>query len=704
MLSKLSISRLVISIFLVIVASLITLSAKSIIDALGEKRAAEKISFSNKIGKLLIAAAGDWAAERDAIGSVVVSMDAAPSGLLVMAKGRRQSGNKALAEALELLGTDVLNSHQKNLINDTRKILGEVEKLREMADADIIKPMVDRENPSMAMAWHPAVTRLIVASQQLRVGSEFIPGNTNVLLPLFDYLKDAVWEMNEFAGQERAIVGRAIASGSPIRPGQIQQLAAAAGRIESAWRSIKNIAGRQEVEEWAPDISAHIADVESRFFGDYRKVFDSVYRAGTARKRKPYPLTSSQWYTAANEAIDTILGMGTSVGHNTDRLTQEISGTANRTLAVSVVMALIVTAFATAGIMVIQIRALKPIRKMSGVIGNLARQEYDVEVDGQERCDEIGEISRSIVVLRDELLRGKELAAARLREEKAKAKRAEAITMLTSSFESDVSGILNDVMSGSGVMCSNADHMSEVVCETERQSNEMHQASSKVLESVSSVASATEELTSSIDEIGQQVNISSQVANAAVNETEQAKQKVHGLSEAVQKIEAVLDLITNIADQTNLLALNATIEAARAGEAGKGFAVVASEVKSLASQTSKATEEIGSYVSDVQVSSSDAVAAIKGISKIIQEVEEAASNIAAAIEEQGAATREIPQSTEKAAGGTRDLAVNIDGVSSIASQAKQTSSEVNSASESLASRVDNLNDMLAEFLREIRAA
>ena len=58
-------------------------------------------------------------------------------------------------------------------------------------------------------------------------------------------------------------------------------------------------------------------------------------------------------------------------------------------------------------------------------------------------------------------------------------------------------------------------------------------------------------------------------------------------SKQVEEINKLTDEILSISSQTNLLALNASIEAARAGEAGKGFAVVADQIRNLAEQSAK---------------------------------------------------------------------------------------------------------------------
>ena len=70
-------------------------------------------------------------------------------------------------------------------------------------------------------------------------------------------------------------------------------------------------------------------------------------------------------------------------------------------------------------------------------------------------------------------------------------------------------------------------------------------------------------------------------------------------SKQVEEINKLTDEILSISSQTNLLALNASIEAARAGEAGKGFAVVADEIRNLAEQSKDTVASIQGITQDV---------------------------------------------------------------------------------------------------------
>ncbi|MEK9846140.1 methyl-accepting chemotaxis protein, partial [Thalassospira sp.] len=237
-----------------------------------------------------------------------------------------------------------------------------------------------------------------------------------------------------------------------------------------------------------------------------------------------------------------------------------------------------------------------PIRKITDAMNDLAGGNKQVEIPGQERRDEIGNMSKAVLVFKQNMIRADELAAQEAEAVKVREQRARKISELTTGFDADISVVLKTLASAATEMQATATGMSSTAEETSRQSGIVAAAAEQASTNVQTVASATEELSASIAEINQQVSQSTAVAHRAVEDAEKTNAQVRGLAEAAQKIGDVVGLISDIAEQTNLLALNATIEAARAGDAGKGFAVVAAEVKNLATATSRATEDITAQI------------------------------------------------------------------------------------------------------------
>jgi methyl-accepting chemotaxis protein len=348
----------------------------------------------------------------------------------------------------------------------------------------------------------------------------------------------------------------------------------------------------------------------------------------------------------------------------------------------------------------------RPVVAMSKAMRELAAGNFEVQLPGLDRRDEVGQMAHAVQEFKLQAVAKAERETAE-REEKnrelASARRAE-LYSLADSFEAAVGSIIEIVGSASGELENSAVILTRSSAATQQLSTVVASASEETSANVQSVASATEEMAGSINEIGRQVSDSNRIANEAVDQAQKTDARIAELSLAASRIGDVTKLITTIAEQTNLLALNATIEAARAGDAGRGFAVVAQEVKALASQTAKATSEISTQIAGMQAATQDSVVAIKEISGTIGRVSEIAAAIAAAIEEQGAATQEIARNVQQAALGSTQVATSIADVNRGAGDTGSASSQVLSSAQLLSNENKRLKAEVAKFLATVRAA
>ena len=348
----------------------------------------------------------------------------------------------------------------------------------------------------------------------------------------------------------------------------------------------------------------------------------------------------------------------------------------------------------------------RPVVAMSKAMRELAAGNFDVQLPGLERGDEVGQMAHAVGEFKAQAIAKAERETAE-REEKNRelaAVRRTELHSLAERFETAVGNIIENVGSASTELENSAVILANSSAATQQLSTVVAAASEETSSNVQSVASATEEMAGSINEIGRQVADSNRIANEAVDQAEKTDARIAQLSLAASRIGDVTKLITTIAEQTNLLALNATIEAARAGDAGRGFAVVAQEVKALAAQTAKATSEISTQIAGMQAATQDSVLAIKEISGTIGRVSEIAAAIAAAIEEQGAATQEITRNVQQAAIGSTQVATSIADVNRGAGDTGSASSQVLSSAQLLSNENKRLKAEVVKFLATVRAA
>lgn len=198
----------------------------------------------------------------------------------------------------------------------------------------------------------------------------------------------------------------------------------------------------------------------------------------------------------------------------------------------------------------------------------------------------------------------------------------------------------------------------------------------------------------------------------------QADANINLLAEDAMKIGEITTVITKIADQTNLLALNAAIEAARAGEHGKGFAVVAEEVRLLADHSSQSANQIRELINRMQGTTSDTVHTIKVVKDNVdngnsltaatavqfQEILNSISDVTEKIQDIASTTEQLTDDfklvTEKYEDISRLSEVNSRNTTEIAAASEEqlaSMEEIQSASHSLITISESLNDMVNRF-------
>jgi methyl-accepting chemotaxis protein len=346
----------------------------------------------------------------------------------------------------------------------------------------------------------------------------------------------------------------------------------------------------------------------------------------------------------------------------------------------------------------------RPLNGLASVMKRLADGDTSAKIPATRANDEIGEMARTVIVFRDNMLERERLAAAQSEANQAREQRGEAIAATITRFEMSVDQALARLREAAQRLELTSTLLNGAADTVSAEAGKAEQRVGVASGNVTAAASSIEELAASIGEIAEQANRSTEVAGRAVKEAQRTVKTMSQLGDAATHIGQVVGLIQAIAGQTNLLALNATIEAARAGEAGRGFAVVASEVKSLASQTARATEEIAGQVGAIQSAVADAAQAIEHVNGVIDEISMIASTVAITVEEQNRAVAAIAEGVGRASEEARGGAEAMSRVAGASSDARSTAVDVKSLADALAVEAESLNGEIRRFLENVQAA
>lgn len=406
------------------------------------------------------------------------------------------------------------------------------------------------------------------------------------------------------------------------------------------------------------------------------------------------------------------------IGWDMTALSQE----ASRAQKVGMFAAIAVMLFVLAGLSFAIHRLLnKPVLGLTDTIRRLTKGEREIEVEDQQRADEIGVIATALSEFQTRLVAAEtletdnsnardrqQIAVTRLSENMAELANGNLRVRIDSSDETpfpeeydalrvnfnDVVEHLHSVLSA---LAQSAEVVQNGAAEISQSSEELSGRTEKQAATLEESAAALGNLTESVRLAAERAQKTKEAVLENREEAQKSGEIVQQAVSAMKEIEAssdqiakIIGVIDDIAFQTNLLALNAGVEAARAGEAGKGFAVVASEVRSLAQNATASAKEIKTLISmsTQQVETGSALVSRTG---------ESLASIVARVEKISQLISEIADSSIEQSNGLSEINTGINHLDRVTQQNAAHVEESTAASFNLRKESQVLSEFVTRF-------
>ncbi|MBY6139486.1 CHASE3 domain-containing protein [Leisingera daeponensis] len=358
------------------------------------------------------------------------------------------------------------------------------------------------------------------------------------------------------------------------------------------------------------------------------------------------------------------------------------------------------------------------IRRIVASMRGLAEGNNAVEIRGQNRGDEVGDMARALEKFRDELVRMQEAeqkkaeskdaelagVVRQLSERLSRLAHGDLTVRIAEEFPEEYEQLRADFNGSIDNLNATVQQVIEASTSIRSGAAEISQASDDLSHRTESQAATLEETAAAIDELTASVKSAAEGARNVENTVREARQEAETSGEVVQdavaamggieqssnKISQIISVIDDIAFQTNLLALNAGVEAARAGEAGRGFAVVASEVRALAQRSSDAAMEIKTLISDSSRQVDQGVDLVGRAGQALQSIVGRVSHISQLVSE-------IAEGAEEQSTGLHEINTGVTQLDQVTQQNAAMVEEATAAGHMLNTDAVKLAELVARF-------
>ena len=414
---------------------LATIFAVYAMHAVQRREEVRRIPVIVNISYDLFAAIQDVRLERGAVNRAMQVPEAAGADAQAEILDLRKSSGASLDSALSKLKAIMADGIEAN-IEEIRKARDEFSAIRVEADR-ALQLTRDKRPTDLLPRWIAVNGRFVRSIDALSAYLESELSQGDAFVATMIHTKQIVWPVRADSGDERFQLREAMIGGKPLSEKQQQDFAALAGRIEGVWRLVQE-EGRRATTP--PKLKDAIKTADQIYFTDFRGMRDSVMADLLAGR--PARVDMKAWLQLSGAGRQAIYEVAkTAFDLASEHAAMELAD-ANRDFYAAIALMILFLGVGLATVFYVIKGVVGPITEIAEAMRVVADGNVSCPIPFTERRDEIGWLSRSLLVFRDNAIEKQQLYLAKVGAETANRTKSEFLANMSHELRTPLNAII----------------------------------------------------------------------------------------------------------------------------------------------------------------------------------------------------------------------------------------------------------------------